>query len=258
MTNGNLKLIRSAFNHIIQLGWIDGHRPCNNGSVGNTLEDLLGIPENNLQLPDFGEWELKSKRINSNSLLTLFHNEPEPRNLKFVPRILLPQFGWPITDTQNNYPSTEKSFRATLNNSFSDRGFVVRIERSSQKISIHFDSNHVNPRHNSWLQNVNANRSLDDFATPPYWTFNTLEEKLLTKLHNLVFVKAKTRILPNGIEQFRYTNLSAYVHPTLNRLLNLFDRGHLYVDFDARTGHNHGTKIRITPQYLQDLFDYII
>lgn len=35
--------------------WIKNRRPGNVGGVGNTLEDLLDVDENNMQLPDFGE-----------------------------------------------------------------------------------------------------------------------------------------------------------------------------------------------------------
>ena len=48
---------------ICEKGWIRTHRSGPTG-IGKTLEDLLGIPENNLDEPDFGEYELKSCRLN--------------------------------------------------------------------------------------------------------------------------------------------------------------------------------------------------
>ena len=45
------------------------------GGVGNTLEDLLGIEENNLPIPNAAEWELKStanQHVFTNT--TLFHS----------------------------------------------------------------------------------------------------------------------------------------------------------------------------------------
>ena len=36
------------FKKIKELGWIENKRHGNKGGVGNTLEDLLGIDENNL------------------------------------------------------------------------------------------------------------------------------------------------------------------------------------------------------------------
>jgi hypothetical protein len=76
---------------IAAMGWIPNAREGNQGGIGNTLEDLLGIKENNLPIPNAAEWELKAQSLNTSSLTTLFHSEPSPRALKFVPQILLPK-----------------------------------------------------------------------------------------------------------------------------------------------------------------------
>ena len=47
---------------IKESGWIKNARPGNVGGIGNTLEDLLGIEENNLPIPNASEWELKTQR----------------------------------------------------------------------------------------------------------------------------------------------------------------------------------------------------
>ena len=65
------------YTKIKEMGWIKTHRSGPTG-IGKTLEDLLGIPENNLDEPDFGEYELKSCRINSQSMLTMFTRAPQP------------------------------------------------------------------------------------------------------------------------------------------------------------------------------------
>ncbi|HIE65664.1 MAG: MvaI/BcnI family restriction endonuclease [Verrucomicrobiales bacterium] len=95
-------------------GWIPTGRKNNDGGVGNTLEDLLGIEENNLPLPNAAEWELKAQKKNTTSLVTLFHMEPSPRAFKFIPSILLPVFGWKHKEAGEKYPDTEKSFRQTI------------------------------------------------------------------------------------------------------------------------------------------------
>ena len=48
---------------IRQRGWILSGRHGNDGAVGNTLEDLLGIEENNLPIPNAAEWELKAQSV---------------------------------------------------------------------------------------------------------------------------------------------------------------------------------------------------
>ena len=47
---------------IKEMGWTKNTRPGNVGGIGNTLEDLLGIKENNLPIPNAAEWELKCQR----------------------------------------------------------------------------------------------------------------------------------------------------------------------------------------------------
>lgn len=99
---------------ISAMGWIENSRHGNHGGIGNTLEDLLGIEENNLPIPNAAEWELKTQRLNTTSLTTLFHAEPSPTALKFVPAVFLPNFGWKHQEAGNKHPKTEKSFRQTI------------------------------------------------------------------------------------------------------------------------------------------------
>ena len=67
----------SEYAKICGMGWIRTHRTGSTG-IGKTLEDLLGIMENNKDEPDFGEYELKSCRLSSNSMLTIFTKTPLP------------------------------------------------------------------------------------------------------------------------------------------------------------------------------------
>src|SRR3989344_3145433 len=115
-------------------GWIPNARRGNVGGIGNTLEGLLGIKENNLPIPNAAEWELKTQRINSASLTTLFHIEPSPRAIRFVPQILLPKYGWPHKEDGKKYTRGEMSFRQTIHGlSRSDRGFMVLVDRTQRK-----------------------------------------------------------------------------------------------------------------------------
>ncbi len=97
-----------------KMGWVENSRQGNVGGVGNTLEDFLGIKENNLPIPNAAEWELKAQRSKTSSLTTLFHMEPSPRALKFVPNILLLKYGWAHKEAGFKYPNSEMSFRQTI------------------------------------------------------------------------------------------------------------------------------------------------
>ena len=61
---------------IREKGYVRSHRHHDTG-IGKTLEDLLGITENNVAGPDFSSYELKSARKGSVSMLTLFTKEKD-------------------------------------------------------------------------------------------------------------------------------------------------------------------------------------
>lgn len=242
---------------ICKTGWIPNARPGNDGGIGNTLEDLLGIKENNLPLPNAAEWEIKSHRSNTTSLNTLFHIEPSPRALKIVPRILLPRYGWSHAKAGSKYPEGEKSFRQTISGlNRSDRGFMVLINRKDLKIEISFDSKAVDPRHKIWLANVSRITGLEDLNPRPYWGFDDLFHFAGTKIKNTFYVIAESR-RSNKIEYFNYTNVYKLSKFTIDGILKGFENGEIYIDFDARTGHNHGTKFRIRDSFFPRLYESI-
>lgn len=140
---------------IKEKGWISSERNGNHGAVGNTLEDLLGIKENNLPLPNAAEWELKARRKKSGSLITLFHIEPSPQALRFVPSILLPNFGWTHKEAGEKYPEGEKSFRQTINyGRQSERGFYLNYDDHDQKLCFKFDINQISEEHSEWKNDL--------------------------------------------------------------------------------------------------------
>lgn len=253
--NNTFEVFMEKFLEIEQMGWIPSHRAGNDGGVGNTLEDLLEIAENNYQLPDMGEWEIKSHRSTSNSLLTLFHTEPEPRSAKIVPAILLPKYGWKHQEAGLKYPNTERSFRATLHfTEYSDRGLKVALDYDKKQLYIDFNYTKISDRHSDWKDTLEKGVGLDNFAVRPYWSFDSIQRILDTKIANLLYVSVDRKTV-DGVEYFKYKSFEAYMQPTLERFLRLVEDGSIYVDFDARTGHNHGTKIRIRPARKIDLYD---
>ena len=236
------------------MGWIPNKRHKNNGGVGNTLEDLLGIEENNLPIPNAAEWELKAQRINSGSLCTLFHSEPSPRAIGFVPRVLLPKYGWPHQEDGKKYAKGEMSFRQTIHGlSRSDRGFMVKIDRIEKKILISFDALTVDIRHKAWLKTVKRRVGLNELDPQPYWGFEDLEHKAGTKLLNSFYVQAEVKKLRDK-EYYKYTKVTMLQRFNFEGFLKGLEEGKVFVDFDARTGHNHGTKFRMKESALPMMY----
>lgn len=247
----------AALQDIKKRGWIPNARPGNAGGIGNTLEDLLGIRENNLPLPNAAEWELKCQRADTSSLTTLFHMEPSPRALKFVPEILLPLYGWRHALAGTKYPENEMSFRQTLHGlSGSDRGFQVQVDEVARKIFISFDASKVHVRHSDWLEIVRKRVGLGELTPQPYWGFEDLYHKAGTKLLNTFYVEAGV-MKKDGKEFFHYNHILILQGFSLEKFIAAIAKGVVLVDFDARTGHNHGTKFRLRQNALPELYSDI-
>lgn len=240
---------------IRELGFIPSARPGNDGSVGNTLEDLLGIQENNLPIPNAAEWELKTQRIGTTSLTTLFHLEPSPRAMKLVAGILLPKYSWRHKEAGKKYQETERSFRQTIHGlSRSDRGFKVAVNDEERKILISFDAEAVAKRHYAWLKEIEVSTGLNELSPQPYWGFDDLFHKAGTKLLNCFFVQAKV-IRKQGQESYHYEKIQMLKGFNIEKFVQGIREGYVLVDFDARTGHNHGTHFRLRRNRLPDLYE---
>jgi len=246
-----------ALRKIRSMGWIPNARPGNAGGVGNTLEDLLGISENNLPLPNAAEWELKCQRADTSSLTTLFHMEPSPRAMKFVPKILLPLYGWPHDQAGTKYSENEKSFRQTINaNSRTDRGFGIKVDYAQRKVVVSFDASKVDGRHSLWLEDVERRAGLNELSPQPYWGFDDLFHKAGTKLFNCFYIRAKVK-REGRKEYYHYSEIMMLQDFSLDKFIQAIEKGFILVDFDARTGHNHGTKFRLRQDRFPELYDRV-
>jgi hypothetical protein len=95
---------------------------------------------------------------------------------------------------------------------------------------------------------------LDEISPQPYWGFKDLEHKAGTKLLNCFYLQARTK-KEKGKEFFSYEKISVLTKFSIIAFINAIERGYVYVDFDARTGHNHGTKFRLRQGKLPELYE---
>ena len=164
--------------------------------------------------------------------------------------ILLLKYGWPSAEAGLRYPEDEKSFRGTLNaRNFTDRGFKVHVNDKERRVEIIFDNEHTDERHKLWEQSVLKRVGhLNNFDIVPYWGFDDLFHKAGVKLTNCFYVQAdekwegKVRRRKN---YFLYNYVLKLSQFDQEKFIEAIRAGKVYVDFDARTGHNHGTKFRI-------------
>lgn len=254
MENGLLtrQQMTESLRELKEQGWIRSIRPLNSGGIGNTIDLLLGLTENNLPIADTAQWELKSHRAGSSSLLTLFHMEPEPRAKRLVPQLLLPEYGWPDQIREN-----ELSFRQTLRaTQATDRGFGISINDELQRLEVYFDSTLVQERHTEWLYSVEARAGLGPLDTTPYWSLQDLFLKASTKMLNAFYVEADTQRV-NREEFFAIKTVLVLQGFNIDDFLAAIGTGDVLVDFDARTHHNHGTKFRLRQNVVPTLYRFV-
>ena len=209
--------------------WVKTHRIGNTG-IGKTVEDLLGIKENNVPGPDAEMLELKSARKNAKSMLTLFTKSPLPPKAN---AIILKRFGY--KSKSNN----RKELHTTLNTiSFNSLrgGAGLKIRVHQKKIEI----------------------VSEKFEVLGYWNKETLKKSFERKLPGLVYIKADAR--GEGKKEEFWFNEAWLLHGfDFKNFLKLLANGIILVDirigqYPNGRPHDHGTGFRIRPNQLQLCF----
>ena len=237
------ELIINEFNRIKALGYLKSRRTHNTG-IGKTFEDYLGVDENNNKAPDFAGFEVKSKRAEISSYLTLFTKSPsQPPK---VNTYLRDTYGESYEDNPNLKRLHTSIFSSKCNTYRGIYGFIIINDKVNKRVVIE-------------VRNLQSNQ-VDRSA---YWTYEELDTCLNTKLKALFFVYADSKI-EKGEEYFHYTKAKIYLKSSLSKLLQLIDDGKLMVDIrigSYKSGknkgkpHDHGTGFRIKPVDLDSLYE---
>ena len=229
-TIATIKKLKKQLEEIRERGFIKTHRFHDNG-IGKTLEDLLGIKENNFRLPDVGDVELKAKRIESDSMLTIATKSPEPRK---VNKVLF-----------NKYKYLDKEGHFNLHST------VYGSRKNPQSFQVIFERNKL----------VLKNK----YNIEIYWPVSIFDKVLKAKSNNILLVLAETKgkgKSPN--EKFHY--IEAYLLSNLNikKFKSAVKTNKLKIDIRIgvfRSGknkgkyHDHGTGFRINKRDFLHLFD---
>ena len=133
---------------------------------------------------------------------------------------------------------------------------MVKIDRNEKKVLISFDSSKVSEKNSDWLETVKQQIGLGELNPQPYWGFDDLASKAGTKLLNCFYVQAEMK-KEDGKEFYKYSKVTMLQKFNFDGFLNALEEGNILVDFDARTGHNHGTKFRMRQNCLPQLYEKI-
>jgi len=244
----NYEEFMSKMKEIKKMGFVQSHRKGPTG-IGKTLEDLLGITENNIAGPDFSVYELKSARKDSTSMLTLFTKTPLPRGAN---RKLLEAFGY----RQRKKPTSYQ--QKTLNGSIVNES---NIPVEDKELHVTVDS--IKPNNVGLKIEVKEGKIIigNPKGVKAYYDENTLKEAFEKKYHKLIYVLAETK-REKGKEYFWYNEAYLLDGFSFQNFARLIKEGKMKVDI--RIGHypngrlhDHGTGFRILPKYLPECFEKI-
>jgi len=238
----------SRMKEIKEMGFVQSHREGPTG-IGKTLEDLLGITENNIAGPDFSIYELKSARRDSVSMLTLFTKAPQPKGAN---QELLRAFGYRQRKRlvgyrqktlngkaidESDVPIEDKELHVTVD-SLKPNNVGLKLEVEKGKINI------VNPK-----------------GVEAYYDEDTLKIAFEKKYHRMIYVLAESK-REKRKEFFWYNEAYLLDGFSFQNFAKLVQEGKMKVDL--RIGHypngrlhDHGTGLRILPKYLPECFEKI-
>lgn len=199
--------------------------------IGRTVESVLGIPMNDLREPDYKGIELKTKRLNSNTLGVLFTNPPD-WNLSRCKsgREIADRYGYQRPGHERN---TLQVTVSALKPNRQGLGLVVNREMDWLEMNHFALPAHENEHY----------RKLNDVSV---WTLMRLHDRLLEKHHETFWIDVESRINGN-VEEFRVTTIEHTKNPVLPQFDVLLEQGEIKLDLilsrPSRRGDTYSFKI---------------
>jgi hypothetical protein len=203
--------------------WVRSKRRGPTG-IGHTLEILLGLPENNIALPDLRQIELKAHRINSSSMITLFTFNRRVWRMK--PLQAIKEFGTP---DQNGRLGLYFTMSCTPNST----GLFLSV--GNQTISVQHTSGRIIAE----------------------WELAQLEKRFVEKIPALILVSALSE-MRGTTEYFKFERAQLLEGTSAQIIRSQILSGNILVDLrlhDNKTSaRNHGTGFRVREDKLPQLF----
>lgn len=233
--------------------WHKGILPGEDGNAGRTLENLLGIKENNFKIPDYGEFQIKSQRISTKSLITIFHKEPNPP--ASVPKVLN-SMGW-FVEKKNKFRFSS----TTYSNKYTVRGFT--IDWDDKKINFKFNPLEVKKTRKDqsksyetlgdWLNDIEKRIPHYSSVLPLYYSKQEIIDHFILNYNKILFAVCSSKKI-NDVENFNYKEAYILQDFSVDNFKRSFDENKIIFDFNVSTGHNHGVGVRIKKNNLYTLY----
>ncbi|MCY4569879.1 MAG: MvaI/BcnI family restriction endonuclease [Candidatus Poribacteria bacterium] len=212
--------LRDKLYEINRMGYVVSLRKGNTG-IGYTLETLLGLEENNLKTPDFGDVELKSQRNGVSNPVTMFTFNRGAWKMK--QKDLIEKYGYIDTNERS-------SLYCTVNSTPNNQGLYVKIEQEAVKL-YHVDGSLI-----------------------AEWAGENLINSFMKKMPALVIVYADARTNSEEKEEFWFNEAFYLTQPNEDNLLDLVKQDIIIVDVrmhlkENGAVRNHGTAFRIDERF---------
>jgi len=239
-----------AFEYVRSLGRVKTNRKGNTG-IGKTLEDIIGVEENNLDAPDLHGYEIKSQRNLSSSYVTLFTKAPTyPKRVNNTLRLDYGSYDERFPDIKVLHTSV---FATRWNSHKSGYSYRLQVDESESKVSL----------------KIREASSENIIKSDIFWDAQTLNKIFSDKLQNLAFIQAHNETI-NGEEYFLFEKCTLFHGVSLQKFLAQTNEGNIM--FDIRIGaykninkpktygktHDHGSGFRIKREKLALLYDTVI
>jgi hypothetical protein len=221
-----IKEFKRKFAKIIDLGWVQAKRRGPTG-IGHTLEQLMGLTENNIALPDLGEVELKAHRSNSNNMITLFTFNRKAWKMKPLEAV-------------RKYGTPDKDGRLGLY-------FTMSLKPNSSGLFLTIGKDTISVRHISG-------------EVVAEWQLENLALRFEKKIPALIIVNALNE-MRGDIEWFKFTRAQLLTGTSPKIIKEQIENENILVDLrlhDKGTrARNHGTGFRAYENKLPSLFKKI-
>lgn len=243
MDRDAIEIFKERFLKIKSLGYVKSRRHHDTG-IGKTFEDLMVIDENNRPIPDFMGLEIKTQRFQSVSYITLTTKSPDyPHNAN---NYLVSNYGYEDAHFSHINILHTSMFHNKHNTCKGTWGFRLEVDKKQEKIFIR-------------IKDCSTNKIEPNEI---YYEFKTLENIIVNKLQNIVYITAQKRKTEYG-EEFFYTKATLLTGINLDKIITLIESD--IIMYDIRIGvyrsgpnlgkpHDHGSGFRIKRDNLNKLF----
>ena len=231
------------FDEIRQIKWIKSMRKGPTG-VGYTFETLLGKNEDNKQLPDYDEIEIKTMKYFSKKKIHLFNCSPESEDEQMIQKII----------EKLGYPDKEYPEYKVFNISINAKNSTYLGYKKLQLIINYKEEKIVLEAKTIFGKKINIDL---------FWSFKTIENIIMNKMKKLAIIKACSKKI-NNEEYYYYTRIEFYEIKKFEEFIKLIEKGIITITFkigiwkvEEKFGkiHDRGTDFSIQEKDIELLYN---